>query len=78
MDFRPPDGSNEILAQQHLQSLQPWAEAMGTIALLTGSVKTSERKPIHEDLASGKLQVLVGTHALLEEKVNSNIWHLRS
>ena len=60
----------EILAQQHLQSLRPWAEAMGvSIALLTGSVKTSERRPIHEDLASGKLQVLVGTHALLEEKV---------
>ena len=60
----------EILAQQHYQSLQEWADAVGvSIALLTGSVKKSARDPIHAALETGGLQVLVGTHALLEEKV---------
>jgi ATP-dependent DNA helicase RecG len=40
-----------------------------SIKLLTGSTKTAERKLIHEDLESGKLNILVGTHALIEDKV---------
>ena len=40
-----------------------------SIALLTGSVKKSQRKPIHEELQNGKLKILIGTHALLEEEV---------
>ena len=60
----------EILAQQHFAGLQPFAEAIGLkIALLTGSVKKKARKPIHEELLSGELQILVGTHALLEDQV---------
>ena len=39
------------------------------IALLTGSTKSKERREIHEDLESGQLQIVIGTHALLEEKV---------
>ncbi len=60
----------EILSQQHYNSLKKYAEPMGiTIGLLTGSTKKSERKKLHEDLRSGDLKILVGTHALLEEEV---------
>lgn len=60
----------EILAQQHYVNLKKYADLMGiSIALLTGSVKKSARKPIHEQLAEGTLKILIGTHALLEEEV---------
>lgn len=60
----------EILAQQHYQSLLELTEKLPVkIALLTGSVKAAERKIIHEELQSGALHFLIGTHALLEEKV---------
>ena len=61
----------EILSNQHLHSLTPFANATGTsIALLTGSTKTSERKRIAEELKNGTLKILIGTHALIEEKVS--------
>ncbi len=60
----------EILATQHYVSIK---EALGemklSVDLLTGSVKTKERKGIHERLESGELNILIGTHALLEDKV---------
>lgn len=60
----------EILATQHYHSLKPMAKELGLhIALLTGSTKQSERKIIHQMLVDGDLPILVGTHALLEEKV---------
>jgi len=60
----------EILAQQHLASLKPLCDASGvTIALLTGSSKTRQRREMHAALEDGSLQILVGTHALLEDKV---------
>lgn len=60
----------EILAQQHYANLKKYADKMGIpIALLTGSVKKSARKPIHEQLQDGTLKILIGTHALLEEEV---------
>lgn len=60
----------EILATQHYQGLKPFAKAMGLqIAKLTGSTKSSERKKLHLALETGVLNILVGTHALLEEKV---------
>jgi ATP-dependent DNA helicase RecG len=63
----------EILAQQHFNNLKKFADLMGiSIALLTGSVKKSQRKPIHEGLENGSLKILVGTHALLEEEVKFN------
>jgi ATP-dependent DNA helicase RecG len=63
----------EILAQQHYANLKKYADKMGiAIALLTGSVKKSQRKPIHEALENGELKILVGTHALLEEGVKFN------
>ncbi|HMR58267.1 MAG TPA: ATP-dependent DNA helicase RecG, partial [Cyclobacteriaceae bacterium] len=63
----------EILAQQHYTNLKKYADKMGIgIALLTGSVKKSKRKPIHQTLEEGSLKILVGTHALLEEEVKFN------
>lgn len=60
----------EILANQHYKNLKKFADLMGiSIALLTGSVKKKERKPIFEDLADGTLKIIVGTHALLEDNV---------
>lgn len=60
----------EILAVQHFQSITALLGDMDVeIALLTGSVKKKDRVPIHEKLESGKLNILVGTHAVLEEKV---------
>lgn len=60
----------EILAQQHFNNLSKYAALMQLpIALLTGSTKKSARKIIHDDLQSGELKILIGTHALLEEEV---------
>ena len=60
----------EILAQQHFQSISKFLQGMNIeTGLLTGSTKTSERKIVHENLNSGKMQVLIGTHALIEDEV---------
>ncbi|MHA7843126.1 MAG: ATP-dependent DNA helicase RecG [Winogradskyella sp.] len=60
----------EILSVQHYNGLLEWCNKLNiSISLLTGSTKTSERKEIHENLENGNLQILVGTHALLEDKV---------
>ncbi|TDQ31297.1 ATP-dependent DNA helicase RecG [Zeaxanthinibacter enoshimensis] len=60
----------EILAVQHYNGLKELLGDMGvSIALLTGSVKQKDRKPLHEELQNGKLNILVGTHAVLEDKV---------
>lgn len=61
----------EILAQQHFKSIAKFLEGMNIeTALLTGSTKASERKEIHEGLITGRLQILTGTHALIEDTVN--------
>jgi ATP-dependent DNA helicase RecG len=60
----------EILATQHYNELHQMVNALGMkIALLTGSSKVAQRRVIHEALESGELDILVGTHALLEDKV---------
>jgi ATP-dependent DNA helicase RecG len=60
----------EILAVQHYHSLKELLSDMPVkIALLTGSTKARDRKPIHESLEDGSLQIIIGTHALIEEKV---------
>ncbi|WP_179353516.1 ATP-dependent DNA helicase RecG [Winogradskyella vidalii] len=59
-----------ILSAQHYQGLSELCKPLKiNISLLTGSTKTSERKIIHQNLENGDLQILVGTHALLEDKV---------
>ena len=60
----------EILAKQHFDSIQPYFQKLGLkVNLLTGSVKKKDRFVIHEDLENGELNLLIGTHALLEDKV---------
>lgn len=60
----------EILASQHYESLKTWGERIGvSVRLLTGSTRKKERAEIHEGLMSGSLDIIVGTHALLEEVV---------
>ena len=67
----------EILANQHYQSI---CELLGgneiviqdskfKVALLTGSTTTKQRQPIHEQLLSGEINILIGTHALIEDNV---------
>lgn len=60
----------EILAQQHLESLQGLFGEQVRVALLTGSTKTKERREILADLADGTIDVIVGTHALIQEEVH--------
>ena len=63
----------EILAQQHFNNLKRYASKMKIpIALLTGSTKQSERRPLHIALQENVLKILIGTHALLEEEVKFN------
>ncbi|WP_298553852.1 ATP-dependent DNA helicase RecG [uncultured Algibacter sp.] len=60
----------EILSVQHYNGLLEWSNKLNIrVKLLTGSTKTLERRIIHESLKNGELQVLIGTHALLEDKV---------
>jgi len=60
----------EILATQHFASIQQFIEGLGiNVKILTGSTKKSERKTIHDELMRGELQLLIGTHALIEDTV---------
>lgn len=60
----------EILANQHSEAIKSFLKGLDIhIGLLTGSTKQSERNFIHESLLSGELQILIGTHALIEETV---------
>lgn len=60
----------EILAQQHLESFQQHlAGSSVAVALLTGSVKGKARKEILNQIASGGIHLLIGTHALIEDQV---------
>lgn len=60
----------EILSVQHYNGLIELCNKLNiNIKILTGSTKTSERAKIHESLENGELNILIGTHALLENKV---------
>lgn len=60
----------EILANQHFIGLSELAASLNiNIKILTGSTKIAARRIIHEELENGTLQILIGTHALLEDKV---------
>ncbi len=63
----------EILAQQHFKTISELVKPLNlNIALLTGSTKISERKNILSALETGHIQILTGTHALIEETVKFN------
>ena len=60
----------EVLANQHFESIGSMLEGLGVeVRLLTGSTKKSERKVLAEELADGRLHILIGTHALIEDTV---------
>lgn len=60
----------EILATQHYEGLKELLKGMDvSIELLTGSVRAKKRREIHAALESGTLDILIGTHALIEDKV---------
>ncbi len=60
----------EILAQQHYKTISRMLHGMPVeVALLTGSTKKSERNELHARLQDGRLQILIGTHALIEDQV---------
>ena len=63
----------EILANQHFIGLSELANLLNlNVKILTGSSNTKARKIIHEELKNGSLHILIGTHALLEDKVKFN------
>lgn len=60
----------EILANQHFVGLTELAKPLNiNIKILTGSTKIADRRIIHEELENGSLDIIIGTHALLEDKV---------
>lgn len=61
----------EILAEQHFATLRRMLGALPVrVELLTGSTKTKDRNPLFEALENGEIDILVGTHAVLEDNVN--------
>lgn len=60
----------EILAKQHMESFKDFFEGTGIrVEVLTGSSTKKEAREILEDLASGQVDILIGTHALIEDRV---------
>lgn len=65
----------EILAEQHYRNISNWSDRLGLkVVLLTGSKKAAERKDICEGIACGNAQIIIGTHALIQEDVR--FWNL--
>ncbi|MDP7715684.1 MAG: DEAD/DEAH box helicase [Candidatus Marinimicrobia bacterium] len=61
----------EILAEQHYRSFVKFCKPAGiSIEILTGNLKKVEREKIIKNLEAGKIQLVVGTHALIQEGVN--------
>ena len=60
----------EILARQHFATISEHLKSQNIkVAILTGSSKTKERRLLHEQLENGEIDILIGTHALIEDKV---------
>lgn len=60
----------EILANQHYETIRKWGDSVGLkVELLTGSTRSKARAAIHAGLLNGEIDILVGTHALIEDTV---------
>ena len=60
----------EILARQHFTTISEYMKEQNIkAAILTGSTKTKDRRVLHEQLENGEIDILIGTHALIEDKV---------
>lgn len=63
----------EILATQHYNTIANFVDGLGIrVELLTGSTRKKERERIHHGLINGEVQILIGTHALIEDTVKFN------
>lgn len=63
----------EILARQHAENIYKMLEPLGMqseVILLTGSLKTKQKKEAHEAISKGRARFIIGTHALITEKVD--------
>lgn len=63
----------ELLARQHADTvnmLLSWFGLTENIGLLVGSLKSPVKRQLHQDIASGKIKFIIGTHAVIQEKVN--------
>ena len=61
----------EILAEQHYRTLSGFLEPFGlNIALLTGSIRAKEKRAVAENLEAGRIDLIIGTHALLNENLH--------
>ena len=60
----------EVLAEQHYLNIHRWVEPMGVrVALLTSSIKGSERDDLYDQIRKGEVQLVIGTHAVIQEQV---------
>ena len=60
----------EVLAEQHYLTIHRWVEPLGVgVALLTSNIKGSEREEIYDRIRRGEVQILIGTHAVIQEQV---------
>ena len=60
----------EVLAEQHFLNLHRWVEPLGVkVALLTSSVKGSEKEDLYRRIRNGDIQLVIGTHAVIQEAV---------
>ena len=61
----------ELLAEQHFETMRPWSEGLGmSIALLTGAMPGGEAAKVRKRLGGGKVDLVVGTHALVQESTS--------
>jgi ATP-dependent DNA helicase RecG len=63
----------ELLARQHAESLVEMLQPLGyghTVGLLVGGLKPAQKKQMHERIKAGDVQLMVGTHALIQDKVD--------
>jgi ATP-dependent DNA helicase RecG len=60
----------EVLAEQHFLNVHRWLEPLGVkIALLTSSIKSSEKENLYQRIRNGDIQLVIGTHAVIQEAV---------
>ena len=63
----------EILAKQHFENIKKTFKNYDiNISLITGKTKAADKKKIHEDLSNGKIDIIIGTHALITSNINYN------
>jgi ATP-dependent DNA helicase RecG len=59
----------EILAEQHARNIKRWLGGKYRVELLTGSLKVKEKRELHEAIANGDVDVVIGTHAVIQDAV---------